>query len=809
MKEKLAQLSQQLYVKLAWRTLLIGLLIGLLAAVYETTSRYKAVAEGRDGEFSYLLNASFQPASRASYLQDESLAGEVAHGLLGVPAVYQVIILDRQGRELISVSREKFQPGLLARLLFTSEQQYRLPLVVPDDLAAMPGAAGAEESRGELFVALDREVIAQQYWRHFLRTLADESLGGLMVALLLSLVYYYWVTRPLGRISAVLRKARPENIGETRLEMPPRHESDEIGLIVGTLNRLIADLQHSEELRRADEEQLRLLASIFEHSHDAIVIADAEANLETVNPAFTEITGYAADEVVGKNPRLLQSGRQSQEFYEGMWKALLEKGFWTGEVWNRRKDGSFYSGWLSISVQRNEQGQIEHFIGVTSDNTVYKAAQERIKQMAYYDQLTGLPNRSLLQDRADRLLAQVRREEKPFALMFIDLDNFKRVNDSLGHPVGDLLLQEVARRLVECVREVDTVSRQGGDEFVVLLPDTDSDGARHVAEKILASLSEPHHLEGHEVVATPSIGISLFPRDAQDFEDLTKHADTALYRVKEQGRAGFQFFTNEMNVIVHERQVMEDALRQAVADRKFTLHYQPQIDLSRGSIVGMEALIRWNDPELGDVEPDTFIPLAEEVGLIVQIGTWVLHEACAQNRQWQDMGLPCLPVAVNVSALQIHQADFVQVVADALDKAGLEAKYLELELTERAVMEFAEQTVQTMQQLNALGVGLSVDDFGTSYSSLTYLRRFPLKKLKIDKSFVHDLPVNADDRTISNSIILLAHGLNAAVVAEGVEDERQLEILRGQGSDAAQGFHFSKPLPPEEFAALLRAAKAK
>jgi len=561
--------------------------------------------------------------------------------------------------------------------------------------------------------------------------------------------------------------------------------------------------------RKQSEEQMRLTAKIFQSSHDSIAITDPDGNIISVNPSFSEITGYRLDEVAGKNPRILNSGRQGKEFYIEMWRCVLQNGYWSGEVWNRRKDGGVYAGRLTISALRDEAGKVTHYIGVTSDITEYKLAQERIRQMAFYDQLTGLPNRSLLRDRVDRLFAQMRREENSFAIMFIDLDNFKRVNDSLGHHMGDLLLKEVASRLSMCVREVDTVSRQGGDEFVVLLPECDSECAQGIAARILESLARPHDLDGHEVVATPSIGISMFPRDARDFETLAKHADTALYRVKENGRAGFQFFMPEMNVAARKRLELENQLRKAVENDGFTLHYQPQFDRLHGRIVGMEALIRWNDPLLGNIPPDEFIPVAEENGMIVPIGDWVLREACAQNKRWQDDGLPAVPVSVNVSAVQIHQSDFVRVVADVLDSTGLAPEFLDLELTERVVMADVEQSVQIMRELNMLGVGLSIDDFGTGYSSLAYLKRFPLKAIKIDKSFVRDLETNADDRTIAKSIILLAHGLNVAVVAEGVENELQLDILREQGCDTLQGYCFSRPLSTEAFAMFFREARKR
>lgn len=803
-------LKKHLYVRLTWYTLLIALLVGVLVTFYETFEHFDAERDGRAAEIAYLLNTSVGPAAHAVASHDKELAGEVVKGLLARPSIYRVTISDEQGSLISEGGRSKLEVGILANFLFEQEMDYRLTLTGPNHSAtsvAPSGQAGVQS--GMLYVAIDSEVIARQVWDHFWDTLVDESLHSMMIALLLSSVFYYLVTRPLASLSAQLRRLHPESMTGTMLSVPGGHGADEIGMVVNTMNHLIAELRYSEDMLRSDADKLRLHAGIFQSSHDAITITDVEGNIETVNAAFSTITGYSPEEVVGRNPRLLQSGRQGKEFYAAMWKGLLEKGFWTGEVWNRRKDGTSYAGWLSISALRNAEGTAEHYIGITSDNTEYKEAQERIRQMAFYDQLTGLPNRSLLRDRVERLFAQVRREEKTFAIMFIDLDNFKRVNDSLGHHMGDILLQEVAGRLGHCVREVDTVSRQGGDEFVVLLPDCDSDCAQAIAGRILDSLSLPHCLEGNELIATPSIGISMFPRDARDFETLSKHADTALYRVKEEGRAGFQFFMPEMNVAARKHLKMEAQLRKAVDNDGFRLHYQPQIDREHGRIIGMEALIRWDDPEFGSVPPDEFIPVTEENGLIVPIGAWVLYEACTQNRRWQEMGLPPVPVSVNVSAVQMRQPDFVQVVADALERSGLRPEFLELELTERVAMADVERSVQIMHQLKALGVGLFIDDFGTGYSSLAYLKRFPLKKLKIDKSFVRDLETNADDRTIANSIILLAHGLNLSVVAEGVENVAQLDILNEQGCDAIQGYYFSRALPVEEFTEFFRKAQVE
>jgi len=577
---------------------------------------------------------------------------------------------------------------------------------------------------------------------------------------------------------------------------------DESGKVLGTtgFSRDITE-------RKWAEEQLRLTAKIFESSHDSIIITDTEGKIISSNPAFTEITGYSAAEVTGKNPRLLNSGRQGREFYEEMWRCIKQTGYWSGEVWNRRKDGAVYAGRLSINALRDEAGKVSHYIGVTSDITEHKAAQERIRNLAYFDQLTGLPNRSLLRDRINQLIASSQRDKHEFAVLFIDLDNFKNVNDSLGHHAGDLLLQSVAGRLRSSVREVDTVSRLGGDEFVVVLPEVGISGAQQVARKIIGQVASAYFIESHDLTVTTSLGISIYPEDATDMENLLKHADTALYRAKAKGKNDFALFTEDMRSAAYERMTLENDLRRALTNEELLLYYQPQINLSNGRVIGMEALLRWPHRELGMIPPDQFIPIAEECGLIVELGEWVMHEACRQNRQWQLSGLPAIPVAVNVSAKQLKNADLVDTVDSVLRHTRLEPRYLELELTEHTVMGDVESASKIMRRIGEQGVKFAIDDFGTGYSSLAYLKMLPLDKIKIDKSFVQDLPTHSDDREIANAITLLAHSLRLTVVAEGVETKSQLDILLGQGCDSAQGYFYSKPLPPQEFAAFLRAAR--
>jgi diguanylate cyclase (GGDEF)-like protein/PAS domain S-box-containing protein len=563
--------------------------------------------------------------------------------------------------------------------------------------------------------------------------------------------------------------------------------------------------------RKRSEKELGLATKIFENIGEATVVTDAENNIVSVNPAFTEITGYAAKEVIGKNPRIMGSGRHDKEFFRSMWAAILDTGHWQGEIWDRRKNGDIYPKWLSISVVRDKPGgQIRNYIAIFSDITERKEAEKRIQFMAHYDALTGLPNRILLHDRLAHDISHAARSHKQVALLFLDLDRFKTINDSLGHNVGDLLLQSVAERLKECLRSGDTVARLGGDEFVVILPDLqEADYAATVARKILECVAAPHAVGGHELSTTASIGISVYPHDGSDRETLVKNADIAMYKSKEAGRNNYLFFTEEMNDRAEERLAMENSLRHALEREEFMLYFQPQVNSATGRIIGAEALIRWRHPSLGMVMPGTFIPIAEESGLIVAIGEWVLREACRQNRAWQMAGLPAVPVAVNLSAVQFRQKNLVEIVADTLRQTGLAPRHLELEITESSIIQNVETAINTLHELKAMGVLISIDDFGTGYSNLGYLKRFPIDKLKIDQSFVRDLTTSPDDATIVRLVINMAKSLQLKVIAEGVETREQLDFLSEHQCEEAQGYYFSRPVPEEDFKLMLKAAPAR
>ena len=558
-----------------------------------------------------------------------------------------------------------------------------------------------------------------------------------------------------------------------------------------------------------------LMAQVFEGSHSGVMITDAEGRIVEVNPAFTRITGYTLDEVRGRNPHLLASGRHDRNFYVGIWRDVRNNGHWQGEIWNRRKNGEVYPEWLSINPVRDRNGELINYVGMFSDITERKQAAQQIHQLAFYDSLTELPNRRLLVDCLHQEFAIGARTGQHGAVLFLDLDNFRTLNDTKGHDVGDMLLIEVAQRLKRCVRGGDTVARLGGDEFVVVLESLSASStdaaaqAEHVAEKIRVSLSEPYILNQHRFHTTPSIGIVLFRGHQDSLDNLLKYADTAMYRAKTAGRNAIRFYDPEMQAAIEARADLEDELRQALARQQFRLHYQIQVD-SSGRPLGAEVLLRWEHPQRGLVSPAQFIPLAEDTGLIVPMGLWVLQTACAQLAAWQNDALTRdLTIAVNVSAKQFRQPDFVEQVQRTLQESGAKPALLKLELTESTVLENVEDTIAKMREVKQLGVSFSMDDFGTGYSSLQYLKRLPLDQIKIDQSFVRDLTSDPNDAAIVQTIIAMTRALGLNVIAEGVETEAQRDFLDSHGCHAFQGYLFGKPLPLEKFTALLNQVSAQ
>lgn len=551
--------------------------------------------------------------------------------------------------------------------------------------------------------------------------------------------------------------------------------------------------------------KLEQAATVFEYSKEGIMVTDAGNQIVSVNRSFVEITGYAAEEVIGKNPRILSSGLQPPEFYERMWSQIKATGSWQGEIWDRRKNGEVYPEALTVIQVKNADGVIINHLAIFSDISERKLAQERIQQLAHYDVLTGLPNRILFNDRLEQAMISAQRNRSRIALLFLDIDRFKQINDTLGHGIGDKLLKNVGQRLLGCVREQDTVSRQGGDEFVIVLSDAGVTGAELVANKILQSILQPYSIEEHELRITASIGIAIYPDHAQDVENLIKYADVAMYQAKESGRNCYMSFHPEMNESSYERLQLENALRGAIERDELRVYYQAQVNLANDRIVGCEALLRWQHPEQGLIYPEKFIPIAEETGLIVSLNHWVLEQAIKQCRVWRDAGFKALTMSVNLSALQFRQHNLLQQIRNLLEKYDVPPAVLDLELTEGILMQGVERTLATLHELSAMGVILSLDDFGTGYSSLSYLKRFPIHQLKIDQSFVRDVISDANDATMVRTIILMAHSLRLDVIAEGVECEEQAAFLMQCGCQRAQGYYFRRPVTAEEFALILQA----
>lgn len=585
--------------------------------------------------------------------------------------------------------------------------------------------------------------------------------------------------------------------------------------VAGSVSQVRITLSDISERRRA-EEKLRIAAIAFD-SQEGMMVTDSHGVIMQVNHAFTRLTGYRAEEAVGQTPAMLSSGRHDKMFYDRMRQTLEENGYWQGEVWNRRKNGKIYAEWLTISAVKTPDGETTHYVGSFTEITKNTEAEAEVHRLAYYDPLTNLPNRRLLLDRLGQALASSTRSKRYGAVVFMDLDNFKTLNDTRGHAVGDLLLTEVAQRLQNGMREGDTISRLGdtisrlgGDEFVLLLEDLSSDNAqaaaqaRQVCEKIRVAIAQPYALEGREFHCTASLGITLFNNHEQSVDTLIKQADLALYQAKGAGRNCLRFFDPAMQTALDEQSALEADLRQAVRRGQLQLHYQAQMD-NQNQVIGAEALLRWRHPQHGLVVPDIFIPLAEETDLILSIGRWVLETACAQIKAWSgEDATRHLRVAINVSSREFRQPDFVAGVKQVLADTGADPTRLKIELTESLVIDNVAETIARMEALKAVGVGFSLDDFGTGYSSLSYLKRLPLEQLKIDRSFVDDLATDPNDAAIVQTIITMGHTLGLNVIAEGVETAEQLDRLNQYGCTTYQGFLFSRPVPLAEFEAFIR-----
>lgn len=735
-----------------------------------------------------------------------------------------VLVLNRDGRILLGTAKLPEKPQPLRLKSITAAQAGDNSYIVErwtDGKPYLVGYArgdGHDAYPGLGWLVLVREEVTSAFAAAN-RVARNTLLISVGFAFLFVLVLWPVINRSLGTMLSITQAAERIRRGEQGAQIPEVPGQDEAAALSASLRKLVTTLENQKgelralntrlredvELQRRTAEELKLAGQVFDSSAEGIVITDSEQRILKVNRAFSEITGYSAEDILGQTPRLLSSGRHDHYFYRNLWHAVHKRGMWQGEIWNRRKSGEVYPEWLAISAVRDETGNITHYVGLFIDISERKLAEDYILHLAQHDALTELPNRLLFIDRLRQSFVRAAIEHAKVALLFMDIDRFKTINDSLGHHVGDQLLQEVARRLKRCVAGSDTIARLGGDEFVIVLEHmTSIQDAGHVASRIINEMQAPIIIGQHTLSITISIGIGIHPEDGDDVITLMKSADAAMYHAKGMGRNNYQFFTAEMNLRIEKQMMLETRLRHALDNGELLLHYQPQVDLLSGRIKGVEALLRWTNPELGNVSPAQFIPIAEESGMIIAIGQWILRSTCEQLQRWESNGIRGVRVAVNLSALQFRQADFVESLEALITEQGISPAQLELEITESTLMESAESTIDNLNRLRKHGFKIAIDDFGTGYSSLSYLKRFPIDRLKIDQSFVRDVDTDPDDAAIVSAIIAMARNLNLDVIAEGVEKTSHLTFLKALSCNEGQGFLYSSPLAPAEVEAILR-----
>ena len=645
----------------------------------------------------------------------------------------------------------------------------------------------------KIVTEVERDIIVQPIYELILN-LALVSGVVVFLLLILGVRLVDRVIRPVQEIADDFKRVGKQDL------MPSTIESSfsELDSMVDGFNQMVKEISRKQQ-------HLTKASIVFENTSEGIVITDTRPNILSVNNAFTTVTGYSEDEVIGKNPSFLKSGTHDDHFYEEMWRALEDTGHWQGEIQNRRKNGEIYTELLSINSFNDVHGEPVEYIGVFADISKIKETENKLEHLAHYDPLTNLPNRLLCHVRMEHEMQYAERNEKLVAILLLDLDMFKNINDSLGHVMGDKLLQEVTERLKQRVRDEDTIARLGGDEFVLIIGSLeDRKNVSEIAMDILKLFSESFDIGEHEVFIGASIGISVFPDDARDVGSLLQNADAAMYRAKAEGRDNYQYYTSELTSSANQRLSTEFYLRHALEKNELILHYQPQYSASTGKMLAVEALIRWQHPIDGLVFPDKFISVAEETGLIVPIGEWVIETACKQLRKWQQSGCSELRMAINLSARQFRKSDLGKTVRRIFAETGVKPHQVDLELTESIIMRDADSTIATLDEFHEMGVELSIDDFGTGYSSLSYLKKFPINRLKIDREFVRNITTDKSDADLIKSIIALGHCMNLKVLAEGVEDIEQLNYLKEHGCDEIQGYYYSKPIPADELEALCK-----
>lgn len=775
------------------------------------------------------LKASLVGAnSRAAVsFQDEIYAAEALSAFQIEPDVVEAAIVLPDGSIFAdyTLNASEVDRGLLALALASDRPIFDGAHLVLTEPITLDG-----ELIARVYVHADLDSVYEQV-ANYLVILASVLVISGLLALLVWTRMARQLARPLNSLVGIVDQVTRTKDYSARVTVS---SDDELGTLITGFNEMLSQIkdrdaqlrehqqylerqvdERTAELQRANrhlkgevlerrraEGEMRKLSSAVTQAAEPVMITDTRGVIEFVNPAFEEMTGYTAEEAVGQTPSILRSDQHDREFFSDLWRTIQAGEVFEGVLVNRRKDGSNYHEELIIAPLKDDEGEITHFIATGKDISERIRAQQQLQQLAHHDNITGLPNRVLLMDRLDRTLTRARRNESGFAVMFLDLDGFKAINDTLGHHVGDEMLKIVGHRLQDAVRAEDTVARMGGDEFAMILEDvTDPQDAHSVANKVLEKLAQPIELENKPLYVTGSIGICVYPQDGDSVAELLRRADSAMYAAKRDGKNTSRFYNRAEDKADAARLELEHQLRRAAEHEDFLLFYQPQVEIQTGQLMGVEALLRFRHPELGLLDPSQFLDVLEDTGLIMKVGNWALKEACSQAVRWRDQGLPMLRMSVNLSALQFAQGDLVHTVKAVLDATGVDPRVLHLEITESMLVESVETSARKLRELDAIGVKVSVDDFGVGYSSLNYLKRFPISKLKIDQSFTKEVTTDGDDAAIVKAIIALARNLRIDVIAEGVETEEQLDFMEAEGCDEVQGYLLSPPLSPLAFIA--------
>ncbi|AKH20428.1 hypothetical protein AAY24_08770 [Sedimenticola thiotaurini] len=765
---------------------LFSSIITLVITAIQIRVDYEQELSDIDAEFEQIRHSSLHSVSQSVWVLDELQVRNQLKGLTKLSSI-EFAAVNVEGKQRWAVGQQPDRDQVSARFPLTYQHR------------------GETLEIGELVIIGTLDNVYHRLMDRVLFILFGNGLKTSLVALFSLFLFYHL----LGRYILDLKQFA-DRFGEEQ-DLPlfslnrkrsARHQPDELDSLAASINHMVKTLRNRED-------DLRVFATTVEQSPSSVLLTDADGNIVYVNPTFTEISGYTLDDVYGKKPAQLTAGLTADEVSEQIWETIRSGGVWAGELKSRSKSGTIYWESVKIGPVLDKNGEIIRYILVNEDITLRKSYEEQLLHQANYDGLTNLPNRLLAFDRIAQAMVTAQREKCHVVVMFLDLDRFKNVNDTLGHALGDELLVEAAKRLRSCIRVEDTVARLGGDEFLIILPGIQkTQNAELIARKVLQAMAAPFFLNGRELYITASIGITIYPEDSDSPEILLRNADVAMYQAKAQGSNSFCFFTQTMNNQARARLEIESELRHAQENRELELHFQPIVDARSGQIVAAEGLLRWNNPTLGRVSPDTFVPLAEDIGLILPIGDWVLRTACHTAMTWQQSGRTPVRVCVNASVRQFRNGNIVQTIASVLEESGLPAHCLEVEITEGLLLDDAPEIQEILNKLHRMGVRISIDDFGTGYSSLCYLKKFPFDVLKIDQSFVRDVINDPDDAALAAAIIHMAHQLKLEVVGEGVETTAQLHYLQDNGLDMVQGYLFSKPVTAEGFKRLLDQKKS-